>query len=98
MADTNMRSPNLRSEPPMAGAAAARTELTTPALNFADWVALILLIIGGINWGLVGLMNLDVVASVFGAGSTMARVVYVLVGLAGLWAIFLAVRLGRRVA
>ena len=97
MADTNMHSPNLHSDPPLAGVA-ARTELTTPALNFADWVALILLIIGGINWGLVGLMNLDAVAAAFGAGTTLARIVYVLVGLAGLWAIFLAVRLGRRVA
>ena len=45
-------------------------------------VALILVIIGGLNWGLVGLLNIDVVASVFGAMSMISRVIYVLVGLA----------------
>lgn len=44
------------------------------------WVALILTVIGGVNWGLVGLFNLDLVAQIFGAGSGLAKVVYVLVG------------------
>jgi uncharacterized protein len=54
-----------------------------------DWVAGALLIIGALNWGLVGLIQLDLVATLFGAGSTLARIVYVLVGLAG---IFMLVR------
>ena len=42
-------------------------------------IGLILVIIGGLNWGLVGLLNFDLVAFLFGAGSLLARVVYVLV-------------------
>ena len=47
-----------------------------------DWIALILVIIGGLNWGLVGLFGLDVVQYL---GATLARIVYVLVGLGALW-------------
>lgn len=52
------------------------------ALNI---VTLILVIIGGLNWGLVGVANFDLVATIFGAGSLLARVVYVLVGLSAIW-------------
>ena len=48
-------------------------------------VTLILLIVGGLNWGLVGLSNFDLVATLFGAGSILARIVYMLVGLSALW-------------
>ena len=53
-----------------------------------DWIALILLIIGGLNWGLVGIWNFDLVAWVFGAASTIATIVYILVGVAALWTIY----------
>lgn len=52
-------------------------------------IALILVIIGAINWGLVGLMGLDLVATLFGIGTTLAKVVYVLVGLSGLYCLTL---------
>ncbi len=42
-------------------------------------IGLILLIVGGLNWGLVGLFNFDLVAFIFGGGSLLARAVYVLV-------------------
>ena len=48
-------------------------------------ITLILLIVGGLNWGLVGLFNFDLVAALFGAGSMLARIVYSLVGLSALW-------------
>ena len=48
-------------------------------------ITLILLIVGGLNWGLVGLFNFDLVATLFGAGSILARIVYMLVGLSALW-------------
>ncbi|HTJ99226.1 MAG TPA: DUF378 domain-containing protein [Bordetella sp.] len=57
-----------------------------------DWIALVLAIIGGLNWGLVGAFNFDLVAAIFGAGSTIARLVYILVGLAALYLIYFAVR------
>ncbi|MFP4248481.1 MAG: DUF378 domain-containing protein [Armatimonadota bacterium] len=50
-------------------------------------IVLILVIVGGLNWGLVGVADFDLVAAIFGDGSTAARVVYTLVGLAALWAI-----------
>jgi uncharacterized membrane protein YuzA (DUF378 family) len=61
-------------------------------LNTLDWIALILVIIGAINWGLVGLFGFDLVAAIFGDFSGASRVVYTLVGIAGLymaiWAIW----------
>lgn len=53
-----------------------------------DMIALILSVIGCINWGLVGLFRFDLVAWLFGgAGSVISRVIYALVGLAGLWCV-----------
>ena len=60
------------------------------------WIALVLMIIGGLNWGLVGLFNFDLVAALFGSMSTLSRIVYVLVGIAALYGIVLAARLGSR--
>ena len=51
-------------------------------------IALILVIVGGLNWGLVGLLDFDLVAAIFGAMSAISRIVYVLVGLS---AVYLAV-------
>jgi len=47
-------------------------------------VALILVIIGALNWGLVGLFDFNLVASIFGAGSVLSRIIYVLVAVAGI--------------
>lgn len=54
------------------------------ALNL---LTLVLLIVGGLNWGLVGVLNFDLVAAIFGAGSALSRAVYALVGLSALWQI-----------
>ena len=67
---------------------------TRGALNALDWVALVLLIIGGLNWGLVGLFSFDLVAAIFGSLTVISRLVYVLVGLAAVYAIYMAVRFG----
>lgn len=50
-----------------------------------EWVALILLIIGGLNWGLVGLFNFNLVDAIFGAASIITRIIYILVGLAAIY-------------
>ena len=44
-----------------------------------------LLIVGGLNWGLVGLFGFDLVAAIFGAGSILSRIVYIVVGLSAAW-------------
>ena len=59
----------------------------------ATTAALVLLIIGGFNWALVGLFNLDFVAELFGAGSLAARLIYIAVGGAALYALALLPRL-----
>jgi len=48
-------------------------------------IAIILVIVGGLNWGLVGLFNFDLVAAIFGAMSSLSRIVYTLVGLAAIY-------------
>jgi uncharacterized membrane protein YuzA (DUF378 family) len=50
-------------------------------LNTGLWVALVLLIVGGLNWGLVGLFKFDLVATIFGEMSLLARLIYVAVAL-----------------
>ena len=58
-----------------------------------DRIALVLAIIGGLNWGSVGIFRFDIVAALFGgAGSTASRVIYTLVGLAALWCVSLLFR------
>ncbi len=65
-------------------------------LNAFDWVALLLVIIGGLNWALVGLFSFDLVAAIFGAMSTLARIVYVLVGLSALWMLVISGKLAKK--
>ena len=48
-------------------------------------VTLLLVIVGGLNWGLVGLFNFDLVAALFGEMSALSRIVYVLVGASAMW-------------
>lgn len=48
-------------------------------------LALILILIGGLNWGLVGILNFDLVAAIFGAGSLLSRIVYSLVGVSAIY-------------
>ena len=58
-----------------------------------DTIALILSIIGSLNWGLVGIFQFDLVAWLFGGqDAILSRIVYTLVGLAGLWCISLLFR------
>lgn len=58
-----------------------------------DRIALILNIIGGINWGLIGLFRYDLVAAICGGQTAMlSRVIYTLVGLSALWCISLLFR------
>lgn len=50
--------------------------------------AVILLVVGGLNWGLVGLFGFDLVAFLFGAMSALSRIVYTLVGISAVYALF----------
>lgn len=54
-------------------------------MKIIDKTALALIIIGAINWGLIGLFSFDLVATLFGDMSILSRIVYSLVGISGLW-------------
>ncbi|MCD2185354.1 DUF378 domain-containing protein [Rhizobium sp. GN54] len=56
-------------------------------MKFINIFTLILVVVGGLNWGLVGLFSFDLVAAVFGSRSGLARIIYVLVGLSASWQI-----------
>ena len=61
-------------------------------ITWVDRIALILIIVGALNWGLIGLFQFDLVAWLFGAGSLLSRVVYTLVGVGGIWSFSLLFR------
>lgn len=56
-------------------------------MKVIDTIALILVIIGAINWGLIGIFNFNLVDAIFGVMSIVSRIIYILVGISGLWAI-----------
>lgn len=53
-------------------------------MKFFNLLTLFLLIVGGLNWGLVGLAQFDLVAALFGPGSSLTRIVYILVGVSAI--------------
>jgi uncharacterized membrane protein YuzA (DUF378 family) len=62
-------------------------------MRILDRIALILTVIGALNWGSIGLFRFDAVAWICGGGATLlARIIYTLVGLAGVWCITLLFR------
>ncbi len=62
-------------------------------LSSIDWVALILSIIGGLNWGLIGLFDFDLVGTIFGSMSAITRIIYILVGASALYLLIIASKL-----
>jgi uncharacterized membrane protein YuzA (DUF378 family) len=56
-------------------------------MRIVNQLTLFLLIVGGLNWGLVGLFGFDLVAAIFGEMSALSRIVYTLVGASALWQI-----------
>lgn len=67
----------------------------TGRLNAVDWISMALLIVGGVNWGLVGLFNVDLVATLFGEMSLLSRIVYAVVGLSALYTIYTSSKMSR---
>ena len=66
-------------------------------MKTVTWIALILLIVGGLNWLLVGAFNFDLVAALFGEMSPLSRIVYILVGLSALCVLFMSTKLTRAI-
>jgi len=66
-------------------------------MKILNKIAIILVIIGGLNWGLVGLLNYNLVEALFGSMPTLVMVVYDLVGLSALYLLFLSPKLMKQV-
>jgi len=64
-------------------------------LNVLGWVALVLVVVGGLNWALVGIFSFDLVAAIFGEMSALARIVYAVVGIAAIYILILAASTGK---
>ncbi|ODN43954.1 DUF378 domain-containing protein [Piscirickettsia litoralis] len=55
--------------------------------NLLDKIAIILVVIGGLNWGLVGLLQLNLITLILGDITALVRIIYILVGVSTLWVI-----------
>jgi uncharacterized membrane protein YuzA (DUF378 family) len=87
MATLNVPEPERRHIPERRSARGA------PTLTVLDFVAMALLIVGGLNWAMVALFGIDMVATLFGVLTPATRLVYLLVGVAALYAIYLTSRM-----
>ena len=63
-------------------------------MSVLDWCATVLVIIGALNWGLIGFFSYDLVSAIFGHLSVVTRIVYGLVGLSGLYMIYCIAKCG----
>jgi len=65
-------------------------------LSALDWICLVLVIVGALNWGLYGLFRLDLVALIFGQLTFLSRLIYILVGLSAVYLIYLSTKFSRK--
>ena len=65
-------------------------------LSVVDLIALVLVIVGGLNWALVGIFKFDLVAWIFGDMSVVSRIVYILVGIAAVYMAIIVAKLGKK--
>lgn len=56
-------------------------------MKIIHYIALTLVIIGALNWLLVGLINFNLVDTLFGVGSILSKIIYIIVGIAGVWSL-----------
>jgi uncharacterized protein len=75
---------------------AMATDTGSKAASTIGWIAFALLVIGGINWGLVGLFDFDLVAALFGDNSGLSRAIYTLVGISAVYCAFAMPALRKR--
>jgi uncharacterized membrane protein YuzA (DUF378 family) len=65
-------------------------------LSALDWIAFILVIVGGLNWGLVGIFKFDLVAAIFGEMGIISRIVYTLVSLSAIYLAAISGKLAKK--
>jgi uncharacterized membrane protein YuzA (DUF378 family) len=74
----------------------ALSETGAKRMTAADWIPMILLAVGGINWGLIGLFNFNLVATLFGEASLLTRFIYIAVGVSALYSIYLSSKMSSK--
>lgn len=62
-------------------------------MKFLYWICLVLVVVGALNWGLIGAFQLNLVGFIFGSMPVLARIAYSIVGLAGLLMIFMTIKI-----
>jgi uncharacterized membrane protein YuzA (DUF378 family) len=65
-------------------------------LNIIDYIALILLVVGGLNWGLIGFFNFDLVAAIFGNMTAISRTVYGIVGICAIYTLYIIYKISEK--
>jgi uncharacterized membrane protein YuzA (DUF378 family) len=73
-------------------------DIDMKSLSIIDWVASILVVVGALNWGLVGFFQFNLVAAILGDMTFLARVVYGLVGIAAVYMIVFAIKIKKKSA
>ena len=81
--------------PDRRSAAMTQTAAGPTHMAAAEWIPMILLAIGGINWGLIGLFDFNLVERIFGDGSLLTRIIYVAVGISALYSLYMSGRMSR---
>jgi len=61
-------------------------------MKVLDWIAIVLLAVGGLNWGLIGVANFNLVTFLFGSMTFISRTIYVLVGASGVYSIWFLIK------
>ncbi len=65
-------------------------------LNIIDWISFVLVIVGALNWFLVGVFKWNLVDAIFGIESFLSRLVYIIVGLAAIYLVMVSTKLARK--
>ena len=67
----------------------AKKKISSMKMGSIDWLAWVLVLVGAVNWGLVGIANMNLVTSLLGAWPLLVQLVYILVGLSGLYLLWM---------
>jgi len=68
----------------------------TKEKDIISWIALVLLVVGGLNWGLVGLIKLDLVKAIFGDMTILTRIIYLLVGVSAVYILLMPPKMEKK--
>lgn len=85
--------PNMSERRTISDRRANKISKTGNQMKAAEWIPMLLLAVGGLNWGLIGLINFNLVSFLFGEMTTLTRLVYVVVGLCALYSLYLSSRI-----